>query len=91
MIVASKPDFDRHGAHSGAEIKEQGLERLRDTVALLGQKATPEDLDAYRKFVVDVATKVASAHEEHGQRISPAEQAALDEVTAALGGGAAGS
>jgi len=90
-IVSSKPDFDKHGAHSGTELKDQGLERLRETAAVLAQKAAPDELDAYRTFAVDVATKVASAHEEHGERISPAEQAALDEVKAALAGSAAGS
>ena len=36
-----------------------------------------------------LAEKVANAHREHGQSVSDAEQAAIDEITAALGGVAA--
>src|SRR4029450_8619477 len=55
-------------AKSYAEgAKEQEvLGRLREAVALLGQKATPEEVEAYRGFVLEVAHKVALAHKEEG-------------------------
>ena len=52
---------------------------------MLEQKATPEEVEGYQRFVLTVAEKVANAHREHGQNVSPAEQAALDEIAAALG------
>jgi hypothetical protein len=54
-------------------------------VALLGSKATTEELDDYRGFVLTLANRVAAAHREHGQSVSPAEAEAVQEITAALG------
>jgi hypothetical protein len=79
-IVSSKPAFDRHRYHSPQELRELGLQRLRDAVALLEQKAAPGEVEAYRSFVVVVAEKVASAHEEDGAKVGPAEGEALDAI-----------
>ena len=83
-IVSEKPGFDRGGAQTGEEVKSLGLERLRQAVGLLEQKASAQEVDDYRTFVVNVATKVAQAHKEHGQEVSQPEQAALDEISSAL-------
>jgi hypothetical protein len=85
-IVSSKPEFDRHRYRSDEQLRSEGLQRLADAVALLGAKATPEELGDYREFVVAVADKVARAHEEEGHQTSPAEQAALDDIRARLEG-----
>ena len=53
-------------------------------MALLGQKATPQEVDDYKAFVLTVADKVANAHREEGKSVSDAEQAAVDSITAAL-------
>src|SRR5262245_14536248 len=58
-IVSEKPGFDRGGAHTGEELKSVGLERLQQAAGLLEQKATPDELEDYRTFVLNVATKVA--------------------------------
>lgn len=84
-IVSHKPQFDRHEFHGPQELHDKGLQHLADTVALLEQKATPQEVADYREFVVSLATRVAAAHKEHGQEISPKEQAVLDEIKAKLG------
>jgi hypothetical protein len=57
-----------HGQyHSAEEFKEHGLGQLRDAVALLDDKATAEERDEYRSFVLTVANKVAAAHREGGK------------------------
>jgi hypothetical protein len=84
-IVAAKPEIDHTRYHSNEELKEHGLQHLRDAVALLQQKATPEETDGYKRFVLTLATKVANAHREGGTAVSQAEQSALDEIAAALG------
>ena len=66
-------------------MKRGGLQNLRDATALIEQKATPEELAAYKRFVLTVADKVANAHREEGVDVSAAEQAAIDEIAAALG------
>ncbi len=84
-IVAAKPETDHARYHSAAELRENGLKHLRDGVALLESKATPEELGEYRRFVLTLAGKVAAAHKEEGQSVSPAEAEAIQEITAALG------
>jgi hypothetical protein len=84
-IVAAKPEIDHTRYHSNEELKEHGLQHLQDAVALLQQKATPEETDGYKRFVLTLANKVANAHREGGTAVSQAEQSALDEIAAALG------
>ena len=84
-LVGSKPQMDKTRQHSTEELKQHALETLRNAVALLEQKATPEELEDYRNFVHGLAQRVAEAHKEHGQSVSPAEQSAIAEIDAALG------
>ena len=84
-IVAAKPQMEHARYGSAEELRESGLGHIRDAVALLGGKATPEELDDYRRFVLTLAGKVAAAHKEGGQSVSPAEAEAMQEITGALG------
>jgi hypothetical protein len=83
-LVSSRPDLDHTRYHSPEELKEAGLEHLRAAVALVEQKASPEEATAYKQFVLELAAKVASAHREDGKDVSDSEQTALDEVKAAI-------
>ena len=85
-IVAAKPKVDHTRYHSPEELRETGLGHLRNAVTVLGSKATAEELDEYRRFVLTLAGKVAAAHREHGQDVSPAEAEAIQQITEALGG-----
>ena len=88
-IVSAKPKVDHTRYHSPEELKDHGLGQLRDAMALLESKATAEERDDYRRFVITLANKVAAAHREHGQSVSPEEAAAIGQITEAVG--AAGS
>jgi hypothetical protein len=88
-IVSAKPKADHTRYHSAEELRDGGLGHLRDAMALLESKATGEEREDYRRFVITLANKVATAHQEHGQSVSPAEAAAIQQITEALG--AAGS
>jgi hypothetical protein len=83
-IVAAKPERDHTHYHSSEELRQHGLQHLRDSVAVLDRKATPGEVEEYRQFIVTLAHKVAAAHREHGQEVSDSEQAAIDDITAAL-------
>ena len=84
-IVSERPDVERH--QSAEEQEQHGLAGIRDAVALLEQKATPEEVEGYRAFVLAVATRVAKAHEEEGgEPVSAAEEAAIEKVASSLGG-----
>jgi hypothetical protein len=84
-IVAAKPETDHTRYHSAEELREHGLEHIHDAVATLESKATTEELDEYRRFVLTLAGRVAAAHKEHGESVSPAETEAIQQITAALG------
>jgi hypothetical protein len=81
-LVAEKPAQKRY--KTPEELEAQGLGRLTEAVALLEQKATPEESEAYKKFVLDVAQRVAEAHKEGGQQVSDAERAAIEKIESSL-------
>jgi hypothetical protein len=66
---------------SPAEIESETLEALRSAVATLESKA-PDEVEAYKSFVLDVAQSVAEAAEGG----SEAERAVVEKIRSALGG-----
>jgi len=84
-IVAAKPKADHTRYRSPDELRDNGLQHLRTAVGLLESKATADEVDGYRSFVLALANKVAVAHREDGQDVSPAEAEAIDQIAAALG------
>ena len=82
-IVAAKPERDHTHYHSVDELRQNGLEHLRQSIALLERKASPAEVEEYRRFIVTLAEKVASAHREPGG-VSDAEQTAINDIRAAL-------
>ena len=57
---------------------------------LLEQKATPDEVEEYKRFIVNLAERVAEARKEgflglSGERVSPDERAALEQIAEALG------
>ena len=63
---------------------------MRETFAMAkaygeARKATADEVDDYRRFILTLARRVAERHEEHGTQISAAERAALDDLATALG------
>jgi hypothetical protein len=91
-LVASPPAVDAHEVRErGGDIATVSSDRLREALRLLSEKATPEEVEEYKAFVVEVARTAAEAHKEGGfigiggKPISEEEQAALDEIQTVLG------
>ena len=84
-LVSAKPEVDHTRYRSLEELKQHGLQHLRDALEILERKATPDEVSDYRRFVRALAEKVANAHREDGVAVSQAEQSTIDEVSAALG------
>jgi hypothetical protein len=84
-IVAAKPERDHTRYHSVEELKQHGLQHLRDAVELLERKASAEEVEDYRRFVLTLADRVANAHREGGEAVSDAERTAIEEISASLG------
>jgi hypothetical protein len=83
-LVADKPKTKRYA--SPEEAESEGLERLREAVALLEQKASPGEVTGYRQFTLDVAERAAEAHKEKGETasVSVAEREAIEKIVASL-------
>ena len=88
-IVSAKPEVDRHLGHSPDEVKSRGLQHIRDAVQVLETKATPDEVNDYRRFVLTLADKVANAHQEDGVAVSGPERAVIADIAEALGGSGA--
>lgn len=65
---------------SPTEVETETMASLKASVALLAEKA-PDELEAYRGLVLDVANAVAEAK----GGVQPEETAAIERITAALG------
>jgi hypothetical protein len=68
-------------SHNPLEVESETLAALSSSAATLRAKA-PDELPAYREFVLDVARSVAEA----AKGVAPAETGALDKISAALEG-----
>lgn len=89
-IVSVKPHIDHERYHSKEELEEDLLKRIREAVQLVGQKATPEEAQEYRRFIAELAGHVAEAHREgfmglSGERVSEAESEAVQKIKDAAG------
>jgi len=84
-LVNAKPEMDHTRYKTPEELKQASIKHLTDAVDLLKSKATPEELDEYRKFTLGLAQRVAEAHKEDGEKVSDAEQQAIDEIGSTLG------
>lgn len=93
QLVASPPAVQASRLQQGGDLQAVVSERLREAVRVLAEKATPEELEAYRGFVRSVAAAAAEAHKEGGvlgiggEQVSEDEQRALDSIAATLGSG----
>jgi hypothetical protein len=84
-LVSAKPEVDRTRHPSVEELEQATLQRLRDAIALLEQKASPEEVEDYRGFVVSLAERVAAAKEEGDEPVSETERATIAEIAHAVG------
>jgi hypothetical protein len=88
-IVSAKPEVDRTRAHSPEELKAHALQNLQNAISLLKEKATEQEVEEYRQFIVGLANRVAEARKEgfmglSGERVSDDERAAISEIEGAL-------
>jgi hypothetical protein len=91
-LVASPPSIDKSRVQeAGGEVATVAIDRIREAMRVLEEKGTPEEVDAYKRFVMSVAQAAASAHKEGGflgiggKKVSDAENEALDQISTTLG------
>lgn len=85
-LVASPPSLNRESIGQPDQVPEQ----IGEAVKLVEEKATPEEAEEYRQFILRLADVVAHAHKEGGvlgiggKEVSEEEQAALDRLSSTL-------
>jgi hypothetical protein len=90
-LASSPPALDQERLRAAGDVGQAVAERLREALAILEQKASPEEVEGYKRFVMNLAETAARAHKEGGfigiggKQVSEREQAALEEIAAALG------
>jgi hypothetical protein len=90
-IVSDPPKIDREHLGTPQELPVRGPQAISEAVSLLGSRATPEEVDAFKRFCLDVAEHAAEATKSGdflgigGKRISEKESAALDQIASTLG------
>jgi hypothetical protein len=87
-VKMSKPDIKPEEIQSGA-IVDKAIEAVNSAVSLLGDKATPAEIQEYKAFIYTCAEAVAKAAGSgffgSGAKVSDKETAALTKIKAALG------
>ena len=83
MDSARRRRFSTASAES-AHLWTAGLTRVRDAISLLEDKTTTEEVEDYKRFVLTLAHRVASAHREEGEAESEAELKAIETIESAL-------
>lgn len=74
-----------------SDLRQEAIARSRAALDLLRQKGTPEDITAYREFLITLGNKVANAAKEGaflgfgGERVSEPERSLLAELANAVG------
>jgi hypothetical protein len=91
QLVSAAPQIDPASMGPADQLRHQLPERIREAVRVVEEKATPEEADEYRQFLLCLADVVAHAHKEGGvlgiggKEVSPEEQAVLDQLASTLG------
>jgi hypothetical protein len=90
QLVASPPQLNPAELGEPQQLRAQLPERVREAVQMVDQKATPEEAEEYRAFILRVADVVAHAAKEGGvlgiggKEVTEQEQAVLDELAGRL-------
>jgi hypothetical protein len=89
-LVSSPPRLDPADMGPRDQLRERLPERVREAVQTVEEKATPEEAEQYRSFILRVADVVAHAAKEGGvlgiggKEVSEQEQAAIDRLSREL-------
>jgi len=90
-LASDPPKIERETLGTREELPVRGPQIIQEGISLMEAKATPEDVDALKRFCLDVAEHAAEATKSGGflgiggKRISQAESLALDQIASTLG------
>ncbi len=84
------PKYNPLEANIQQKIKTDALEKIRQVIAVLSQKATPQEVSEFKQWIMAVSESVANAAKEGGflgiggERVSAAEKAVLADLQGVL-------
>ena len=84
------PKYNPLEANIQQKIKTDALEKIRQVIAVLSQKATPQEVSEFKQWIMAVSESVANAAKEGGflgiggERVSAAEKAVLSDLQGIL-------
>jgi hypothetical protein len=90
QLVSSPPQLNPAELGQPDQLRGELPERIREAVQTVEQKATPEEAEEYRAFILRVADVVAHAAKEGGvlgiggKEVTEQEQAVLDDLAGRL-------
>jgi hypothetical protein len=93
QIFANADDDERGPTEkiSVGDVRERALANCQEVAGLLQSKASPQEAEDYKRWLLVIAQRVASAAKEGGflgfggSQVSKSEAATLNEIAAALG------
>jgi tellurite resistance protein len=80
-IVSARPKTDTKFGDSPVEARDRWVENVREGAAIIGQKASTEEAEAYKRFIIGLAQRVAAAAKD----VSDSERKAIEEIAQTLG------
>ena len=90
-LLDTNPSIGPKEFDSPQDLHIGGLEKLRQAIAVLEEKAEQDEVDSYRGFVMGMGERVAHADKTGGflgfggHEVSDAERAALEEIRETIG------
>ena len=90
-IASDPPKIDREQLGTPAELPVRGPQAITEAVELLEGRASPTEVDAFKRFCLDVGEHAAEATKSGdflgigGKRISASEDAVLEQLASTLG------
>lgn len=82
--VTQRPEQGQLLQDDGREDHATSQSRAARPGTELMHPHTPEELEDYKRLVLNLAGRVANAHRQDGESVSSAERAALEEIAASL-------
>ena len=89
-LVSDPPALDPSGLQGANDVATVTATRLEEALQILHNKASADEVEAYKDFVISLAEAAAKGHREGGflgigaKEISEREQRALDEISSTL-------